>query len=238
MRTINIYTDGACSGNPGPGGIGVVILTPDNGCFRFSEGFVKTTNNRMEIMAVIRAFERLRDFVDLMDEDKIVVHTDSQLVVGTQSGKFRKRKNIDLWNRLSDADASLRRNVYIFSIDYVKVVGHSGDPYNEVSDSLAQAASRKETAEMVTDSGYGPEADDDQGPLDEKFIRNSSPCKVVLNGWGSVSSRYAEFLFPDGATIVAVGVPVSPGYALTGSVDRHIDVPEAIVNWLNGKGLA
>ena len=134
-----IYTDGACSGNPGPGGWGSVLLY--NGHRReLSGGEPQTTNNRMEMMAVIVALETLKR------PCAVELHTDSTYVMkgitewlpnwkarGWKTAAKKPVKNVDLWQQL---DAAVARH----EIDWRWVKGHSGVPENERADELARLA--------------------------------------------------------------------------------------------------
>jgi ribonuclease HI len=138
-ETVVIYTDGACSGNPGPGGWGSVMLY--NGHRReLSGGESETTNNRMEMMAVIVSLETLKRPCE------ILLHTDSTYVMkgmtewleGWKARNWKTAakkpvKNVDLWQRLDDAIARHR-------VDWKWVKGHSGVPENERADELARLA--------------------------------------------------------------------------------------------------
>lgn len=154
MKRVDAYTDGACSGNPGPGGYAVILRW--NGHEReLSKGFRRTTNNRMEIRAVIAALESLTEPCEL------VVHSDSQYVVNAvqqgwakkwrANGWMRNRKeealNPDLWGRLLDL---LERSGH--KVRFVWVRGHAGHDENERADQLAVAASR--SPELSLDEGY------------------------------------------------------------------------------------
>ncbi len=134
-----IYTDGACSGNPGPGGWGSVLLY--NGHRReLSGGESQTTNNRMEMIAVIVALETLKR------PCAVELHTDSKYVMqgitewlpnwkarGWKTAAKKPVKNVDLWQQL---DAAVARH----DIDWRWVKGHSGVPENERADELARNA--------------------------------------------------------------------------------------------------
>ncbi|HVB82320.1 MAG TPA: ribonuclease H, partial [Candidatus Binataceae bacterium] len=125
---ILIYADGSCEGNPGPGGWGVVIVTPA-GTHRLSGGDSQTTNNRMEIMAAIEALRALDAGVP------VILRSDSQYLVKTMNEGWRRTKNLDLWKQL---DAEVARH----DVRFQWVRGHAGDARNEEADELARGAAR------------------------------------------------------------------------------------------------
>jgi ribonuclease HI len=150
---VTIYTDGACSGNPGPGGYGVVLIS---GRHRkeLSEGFRLTTNNRMELLAAITGLEALKN-----PGTAVKLHTDSQYLVnavnkgwlfGWEKKHFAKKKNPDLWIRFLNV---YRRN----KVTLIWIKGHNNDPENERCDTLAVAASKNSL--LADDTGYLPEND-------------------------------------------------------------------------------
>lgn len=123
-----IYTDGACSGNPGPGGWGAVLLHPATGRAKELSGYEpETTNNRMELTAAVRALEALKR------PCKVLVRTDSRYLVGTMTQGWKRKANHDLWDRLDELC-----RVHQVSWEWVK--GHAGDEYNERADQLAREA--------------------------------------------------------------------------------------------------
>jgi ribonuclease HI len=139
MSNIIIYTDGAARGNPGPGGYGAVLKS---GAHRkeLSEGFRKTTNNRMELLAVIVALETLK-----VKGSNVEVYTDSKYVsdavekkwvFGWEKVRFKNKKNPDLWMRF----LKIYRNHHV-KFHWVK--GHANIPENERCDELAVEASKK-----------------------------------------------------------------------------------------------
>ncbi|MGZ6254286.1 MAG: ribonuclease H family protein, partial [Candidatus Binataceae bacterium] len=118
-----VYADGSCLGNPGgPGGWGVVIVTP-NGTHRLSGGDSQTTNNRMEIMAAIEALRALDPGVP------VIIRSDSQYLVRTMNDGWRRTKNQDLWQELD-------REVARHDVRFEWVRGHAGDALNEEADAL------------------------------------------------------------------------------------------------------
>lgn len=152
LKHVTIYTDGACQGNPGPGGYGVVLLHGDKRK-ELSGGYRKTTNNRMEITAAIRGLEELRY------PCKVTIYTDSQYLANSimlgwakrwrANGWKRNRNemavNPDLWSRLLDLC-----DKHEVSFEWVK--GHAGDPENERCDELSVAAAKQK--DLPPDIGY------------------------------------------------------------------------------------
>ncbi len=156
QEVITIYTDGACSGNPGPGGWGVVLISGPHRK-ELSGGYRLTTNNRMELIAAISGLEALK-----RDGLTVRLHTDSQYLANAvnngwlfawEAKRFAKKKNQDLWIRFLEA---YRRH----RVTMIWVKGHSNDPENERCDELAVAASR--APHLPDDTGYQP---DDEGEL-------------------------------------------------------------------------
>ena len=137
MTEVVIYTDGACSGNPGPGGWGVVLRW--NGTQKeLHGGEAQTTNNRMELMAAIQALEALRRpaTVSLHTDSKYLLDGITKWVEGWQRNGWKTAakkpvKNDDLWRRLIEA---MRQH----EVSWEWVKGHAGDPGNERADALAR----------------------------------------------------------------------------------------------------
>jgi ribonuclease HI len=148
-----IYTDGAAKGNPGPGGYGA-ILRYGKAEKELSAGFKHTTNNRMELMAVIVALEALKRpklYVTVYSDSKYVVDAvEQKWVFGWEKKQFQKKANADLW----------RRFLHVYRQHHVRFVwvrGHNGHPENERCDQLAVAAS--EQPNLPPDTGYTGEAE-------------------------------------------------------------------------------
>ena len=134
---LQIYCDGACSGNPGPGGWAFVI--PSLGIEK--SGFVDaTTNNRMELVAVIAALNYLNSTKTVVPQMKVEIITDSQYVVKSMTENWRKLKNTDLWANLA-AECS-----FGWDITWTWVKGHASNPYNTRCDELAVEAYTKKMA--------------------------------------------------------------------------------------------
>lgn len=142
LKEVMIYTDGACSGNPGPGGYGAILFY---GAHRkeISGGEKDTTNNRMEILAVIKALELLKEAC------QVKIYSDSAYVVncfekkwiygwlrnGWKNSKGQPVENQDLWKKLWEL-------MQFHSVQYVKVKGHSDNEFNNRCDELARLAIR------------------------------------------------------------------------------------------------
>lgn len=135
MKQVEIYTDGACRGNPGPGGWGTILVY--HGVEKeLSGGEVCTTNNRMELMAAIQGLEALKEpcRVTLTSDSSYLVNAIKEGWLDTWRGRgYTKIKNPELWVRLDGLLA-------IHDVEFVWVKGHDGHPYNERCDKLATAA--------------------------------------------------------------------------------------------------
>lgn len=144
------YTDGSSLGNPGPGGYGTILLDTEKKIKKeFSEGFRLTTNNRMELMAVIIALEKLKK-----PKTEITIYTDSKYVCdavekkwvfGWEKKAFKGKKNEDLWRRFL---ISFRKHIVKFK--WVK--GHAGNEFNERADYIAVKAANSK--DLKIDAGF------------------------------------------------------------------------------------
>lgn len=144
MSKVTVYTDGGASGNPGPGGYGIVLLSGEHRK-EMSGGFRLTTNNRMELLAVIIALETLK-----FDGTDVTIYSDSKYVVdaitkgwvfGWEKKGFAKKKNPDLWKRFL--------KIYTkHKVEFVWVKGHAGNELNEVADRLAVSAYQEGVLEV------------------------------------------------------------------------------------------
>jgi len=145
---ITVYTDGAARGNPGPGGYGIILIS---GKYRkeLSQGYQHTTNNRMELLAVIVALESLK-----IPGSEVTVYTDSKYVADAVTKgwvfqwvakRFKGKKNPDLWLRFLEIYKK-------HDVKFVWVKGHADNPLNERCDELAVAASMQPN--LPEDKGY------------------------------------------------------------------------------------
>jgi ribonuclease HI len=135
---IEIFTDGASSGNPGPGGYGVILRSGKH-YKELSEGFRKTTNNRMELLAVIKGLESIKspNQVMIFSDSKYVIDSiEKRWVNGWVAKGFAGKKNKDLWLRYLEASKP-------HQVKFTWVRGHNGHPENERCDQLAVAAGKQ-----------------------------------------------------------------------------------------------
>jgi ribonuclease HI len=148
---ITIYTDGAAKGNPGNGGYGTVLMYR-NHRKELSEGFRMTTNNRMELLAVIKGLEELK-----VEGIPVTIYSDSKYVVDAvtkgwiwnwQKKGFKDKKNVDLWKKYIPLHLKYKPR-------FVWVRGHAGNVENERCDRLAVAAA--ESGQLQVDRGYETE---------------------------------------------------------------------------------
>jgi len=159
MAKITVYTDGSALGNPGPGGYGIVMISGKHRK-EISQGYSHTTNNRMELLAIIVALETIK-----LDKADVIVYSDSKYVVDAiEKGwvfswvkkGFKNKKNPDLW----------RRFLAIYPKHRVKfswVKGHAGNPLNERCDQLAVEAAKG--TNLLEDAGYLDSKSPEKDPL-------------------------------------------------------------------------
>jgi len=149
-KKINIYTDGSSIGNPGPGGYGIIMVLENNAYKKeVSQGFSLTTNNRMELLAVIVALENIK-----IISSNVEVFTDSKYVSDAVEKKwvfeweklnFKKKKNSDLWKRFL---IIYRKH----NVTFRWIKGHNNHPENERCDYMANKAAR--SSNLIRDTYY------------------------------------------------------------------------------------
>ncbi|WP_218355417.1 ribonuclease HI [Alteromonas lipotrueiana] len=153
-KSIDIYTDGSCLGNPGPGGYGAVMIYNTHRK-EISEGYFETTNNRMELLAAVAALNALNEpcTVDLTTDSQYVKNGINQWIHNWRKNGWRTAskkpvKNADLWRQLDEA-------VSKHKVSWHWVKGHSGHPENERCDKLARTAAESPSK---PDPGFNSEA--------------------------------------------------------------------------------
>lgn len=154
---IRVYTDGACSGNPGPGGWAMVFNT-DERCKSYSGYDTSTTNNRMELTAVVQCLKRIHEKGNRKNVYEI--YSDSAYVVNAINNKWLDRwklggwktkqkediKNRDLWEQASHYLSKLVAEGW--NVQFIKIKGHAGNTFNELVDKLAKEESQKAQASL------------------------------------------------------------------------------------------
>ena len=156
MPSVTIYSDGSSIGNPGPGGYGVVLISGKHRK-ELSAGNRMTTNNRMELLAVIAGLEQLK-FENMeasvySDSEYVVKAVEKGWVFGWEKKSFKKKKNPDLWKRF----LSVYRK---HKVRLIWLKGHAGHPENERCDELAVRAAQGK--HLPEDTGYYSNADNDK----------------------------------------------------------------------------
>ena len=127
---IEVYTDGAYSSSRNQGGLGIVFIKDNKVIAKFSKTYKNTTNNRMELMAVIIALQSIKD------ENEITIYSDSMYVIGTATQGWKRKKNLDLWEKYDAVIDSFK------TVTFKHVKGHSTNMYNNLCDEMAVAASQ------------------------------------------------------------------------------------------------
>ena len=257
IYNINIFTDGACSGNPGPGGPGYVI-TERNVIIAESKpyGFRKTTNNRMEIKAVSLALgyflDILKDSPEITDtavkkvgeslrrrdtDIKVTVFSDSQLVVKTLTDGWSRKTNNDLWNDLDDAIADLVdfRSGHV-TLEFKWVKGHDKSKWNNLADRLAVEASQNpvnidEVYEGITPMEKTQTLFTQIEPVEEPTVK-----EVRLVGFSTQNKRQLVIILSNNDVVNVI--PCHGGFQQYGCTKAEsqitVDIAWKYVKWLNG----
>ena len=127
---IEVYTDGAYSSSRNQGGLGIVFIKDNKVIAKFSKTYKNTTNNRMELLAVIIALQSIKD------ENEITIYSDSMYVIGTATQGWKRKKNLDLWEKYDAVIDSFK------TVTFKHVKGHSTNMFNNLCDEMAVAASQ------------------------------------------------------------------------------------------------
>ena len=127
---IEVYTDGAYSSSRNQGGLGIVFIKDDKVIAKFSKTYKNTTNNRMELMAVIIALQSIKD------ENEITIYSDSMYVIGTATQGWKRKKNLDLWEKYDAVIDSFK------TVTFKHIKGHSTNVFNNLCDEMAVTASQ------------------------------------------------------------------------------------------------
>lgn len=257
---LEIYVDGACSGNPGKGGWAYELYHGGALVRSDSRGYAKTTNNRMEMMAVRFALAAAREAcqnwlrgVSSGECIQVFVYSDSQLVVNTLTAGWSRRSNEDLWARIDTELAALKR---VATVTFVKIKGHSGNPYNERVDRLAVAAYNQSDYQLVQDEGYHDGETAASQPLtgslfdqanSEQVHDELSIEQVTLRGFNKPTGRYAAVLLnrkrPNGGSekvvvnLIAVDGRVSCLGGDGATAAATVGVKRLLSGWLLGGDL-
>lgn len=146
MPDIHIYTDGSALGNPGPGGYGAIMEWVGKQYIKeFAKGFRHTTNNRMELLAVIETLEMLKqqplEVMIFSDSKYVIEAVDKKWVFGWEKKGFKNKKNTDLWKRFLKVYA-------LHKVNFTWVKGHNNHPQNERCDFLAVSAAKNSAVEV------------------------------------------------------------------------------------------
>lgn len=149
-KKIEIYTDGSCLGNPGPGGWGAIILEDgvDKPIDKISGNESDTTNNRMEMTAVIEALRYIHE--NNLQTYYIKIYSDSNLIVKTINEGWKRKANLDLWEEIDSLNEEIEA-------DYIWVKGHNNLKWNEAVDKLAMqcAIKAQKSTSKIAGKQYG-----------------------------------------------------------------------------------
>lgn len=236
---VDIYTDGACSGNPGPGGAGFVLLIDGIKQTHGAKGYRRTTNNRMELQSVVEGLLAAYRTIKQLDGDprspytEVTIYSDSQLFVNCINKGWGKKSNMDIWKRIESGFAVFN------NVSVVKVKGHADNKYNNEADLLAVAGSKNPT---FTDEVYEKE-NPNMSDVKAESVRPSIipvPKPQIVNvhffGQNTPDSRKIKIDLDNG-TVVEI-IPVHGGFEQCGCTHAEaqvtVDYANKYVKWLNG----
>ena len=237
---IIFYTDGACKGNPGPGGCAFITLIDGKTAREWSRGYVKTTNNRMELKAVCAALGFAKNILCHAGENSdstVTIYSDSQLVVSTFNDGWARKSNLDLWTNLDTVLQEIKGMGA--TVTFIKVKGHADDALNNQVDRLAVAASQNPE---FFDMGYNSEPVVSQqevpaSPAQPAVDSNTVTIEqVALNGFNSPDKRFISVFLSNGTVVAIAGY--MGGFTQYGCTEPEArltqPVAERFTEWLNG----
>ena len=179
---IEIYTDGSCLGNPGPGGWAAIILDtndPNKTPYRIKGNCPDTTNNRMELLAVIEG-------IAITPSDrKIKVYSDSKYVVDTLNKNWKRKANLDLWEKLD-------QQIHNRNIEYIWIKGHANNTHNEEADNIAQQEANNIAQNPPTSTNLSHT--DKTGKISMVDISNKNTTLRIAKATCDVMTSHESFL--------------------------------------------
>ena len=179
---IEIYTDGSCLGNPGPGGWAAIILDtndPDKTPSRIKGNCPDTTNNRMELLAVIEGI------ASTPSDRKIKVYSDSKYVVDTLNKNWKRKANLDLWEKLD-------QQIHNRNIEYIWIKGHANNTHNEEADNIAQQEANNIAQNPPTSTNLSDT--DKTGKISMVDISNKNTTLRIAKATCDVMTSHESFL--------------------------------------------
>ena len=179
---IEIYTDGSCLGNPGPGGWAAIILDtndPDKTPSRIKGNCPDTTNNRMELLAVIEGI------ASTPSDRKIKVYSDSKYVVDTLNKNWKRKANLDLWEKLD-------QQIHNRNIEYIWIKGHANNTHNEEADNIAQQEANNIAQNPPTSTNHSHT--DKTGKISMVDISNKNTTLRIAKATCDVMTSHESFL--------------------------------------------
>ncbi len=236
MRNINIYTDGACKPNPGPGGYGWVIVENNKEIQRsHATGFRKTTNNRMEIRAVQVGLSNVEEIIRQSRDTNVTVtvYSDSQLVVNTIEKGYARKKNKDMWEKLDEVLHELK--CMSVPVTFIWVRGHADNRWNNLADEIANKACQESYRQDTVFEEICKEETQPARPF-PKHITEPEIVDVRFCNVRDRKNRRIEILLTNGTTVTIL--PCHGGFEQTGCTQAEsaitVDIAHRFTRWLNG----
>jgi len=182
MPHVEIYTDGACSGNPGPGGYAAIIYIDKQPPIKITGYKPNTTSNRMELTAVIEALNQIER------PSKVKVFSDSKYVIDSMNGKWEKKTNFDLWRKLE-----MNRLLAHHSVEWIWIPGNSDQIDHRECDSLAKAAATGQMQDALTmirpENNKTKDSEPENALIQAKADLCIEEIESVLIKWGFASKN-------------------------------------------------